>query len=103
MLDLDAFEERSAIMEFDGGMSRFEAETRAAAEQGVTRWEAINEIRKRNSARGGDLRPAAHGDATHDLPGVQSHPAKEARPMPERHVQAGRHRVDMLALRPERG
>lgn len=29
-IDLEAFEERSAIMEFDGGMSRAEAEKAAA-------------------------------------------------------------------------
>jgi hypothetical protein len=32
--DLDAFEERAAIAEHDGGMSRAEAEALAAAEQG---------------------------------------------------------------------
>lgn len=30
MFDREAFEERAAIMEFDGGLSRFEAETLAA-------------------------------------------------------------------------
>jgi len=33
-LDADAFEERAAIMEFDGGLSRKEAEHRAAQAQG---------------------------------------------------------------------
>ena len=33
VLDPDAFQERAAIMEFDGGMARKEAETVAAQEQ----------------------------------------------------------------------
>jgi len=32
--DIDAFEERAAIMEYDGGLSRSEAENRAAQAQG---------------------------------------------------------------------
>lgn len=32
--DIDAFEERAAIMQYDGGLSRFEAEDRAAQAQG---------------------------------------------------------------------
>lgn len=32
--DIDAFEERAAIMEYDGGLSRSKAEDRAAQEQG---------------------------------------------------------------------
>ncbi len=32
--DIDAFEERAAIMQHDGGLSRFEAEDRAAQAQG---------------------------------------------------------------------
>lgn len=32
--DIDAFEERAAIMEYDGGLSRFRAEDRAAQAQG---------------------------------------------------------------------
>lgn len=39
--DLDAWAERSAIMEFDGGMTRFAAETAAARLQGLERWQAI--------------------------------------------------------------
>lgn len=40
-LDVDAFEERAAIVEYEGGLSRFEAETQAAKEQGLERWEAL--------------------------------------------------------------
>ena len=32
--DIDAFEERAAIMEYDGGLSKREAEDRAAQAQG---------------------------------------------------------------------
>ena len=32
--DIDAFEERAAIMEYDGGLSRSEAENKAAQAQG---------------------------------------------------------------------
>lgn len=32
--DIDAFEERAAIIEYDGGLSRSEAEDRAAQAQG---------------------------------------------------------------------
>jgi len=51
MTDIDAFEERAAIMEFDGGLTRFKAETLAAETQGKKRWEVINEIRNRDTAR----------------------------------------------------
>jgi hypothetical protein len=36
-MDFDAFEERAAIMEFCGGLSRFRAETLAAQSQGYQR------------------------------------------------------------------
>lgn len=36
-MDIDAFEERAAIMEFCGGLSRFRAETLAAQVQGYQR------------------------------------------------------------------
>lgn len=32
--DIEAFEERAAVMEYDGGLSRSEAENRAAQAQG---------------------------------------------------------------------
>ena len=47
MIDLDQFEERAAIMEFDGGLSRFRAETLAAQAQGRQRKEVLDEIGKR--------------------------------------------------------
>ena len=45
MFNIDQFEERAAICEFDGGMSRFAAETAAAREQGLARWEALKFVR----------------------------------------------------------
>ena len=41
--DVDAWAERSAIMQYDGGMTRFTAETAAAKAQGLARWQAIKE------------------------------------------------------------
>lgn len=56
LTDLDKFEERAAIMEYEGGLSRYQAETAAAKEQGKKRWEVLHEIERRNSERGGDIR-----------------------------------------------
>lgn len=53
-INLDQFEERAAIMEFDGGLSRFQAETKAAELQGLKRWEVMNEIKRRDFAKGRD-------------------------------------------------
>lgn len=85
-MDLDAWEERAAIMEFDGGLSRFEAETRAAQSQGKQRFEVVNEISKRNSAgqRHHGSSPARHPAG--NLPRVQSPAAQEVRSVPERNV-----------------
>lgn len=99
-MDLDAFDERAAIMEFDGGLSRFDAETQAAKAQGKTRWEAINAIKLRNLAAGRDHGSQAVGNAAGNLPGVQRNATKQNGSMPERDVQAGRDRLELLALRP---
>lgn len=40
VIDVDKYVERAAIMEYDAGLSRFQAETQAAQEQGAKRWEA---------------------------------------------------------------
>lgn len=40
-VDFERFEETAAILEFDEGMARFDAETEAARRQGVQRWEAM--------------------------------------------------------------
>lgn len=103
MLDIDAFEERAAISEYDGGLTRFAAETLAAEAQGFSRWEALNEIRQRDSGR-----PRHHGqadgrDAKDDLPGMQPHAAEQDGQVPVGDVQAGRGGLELLALRMERG
>jgi type VI protein secretion system component VasF len=95
MFDLDAFEERAAIMEFDGGLSRFRAETAAAQAQGVSRHEAI---RIRNSQQTRDQRQAAERDAADAMPRVQPRQAKEIRPVPVRELLTGWCGLALLAL-----
>lgn len=107
MLDLEAFVERAAIMEFDGGLTRFQAETEAARAQGVTRWQALEGLKHANgighSGKGGNIGSAAIRHGSDDLPRVQRHPQEQDRPMPERVVPAGRGGVEMLALQLSRG
>lgn len=86
-MNLDAFTERAAIKEFDGGMSRFQAETEAALEQGKARWQVLNEIRERNSQPAQDHGSAADRNAANDMPGMQRGPEEQNRSMPERDVQ----------------
>lgn len=108
MLDLDQYEERAAIAEFDGGMTRFDAETMAAKEQGVARWQAVQIAKEAAHAQrvgiaGGNGHQAdtlARGSHALHLPGVQPAPEEEARSMPERQQDAGR---DRGALSPLRG
>lgn len=45
-VDIDRFEGTAAWLEYCDGMTRFAAETEAARRQGMTRWEAMNEIRE---------------------------------------------------------
>ena len=97
--DVDAFDERAAICEYCGGETRFAAETIAASEQGLKRWEAINEIRARNSASGGNIRQSAIGDATGHMPRVQPVQEKQNGPMSERVVPAGRRGLELPSLR----
>lgn len=103
MFDRDAFEERAAIMEFDGGLSRFEAETQAAKAQGLTRWQAMEEIKnadgKRDPASGGDHGSAHVGNGSHNLPRVQRATAEQIGSMHERFIPAGRRGVAMPPLR----
>lgn len=77
-LDLDAFVERAAIMEFDGGMSRFQAETKAAQRQGYQRREVMDAIRERNSEQARNQREALERDGTDGLPGVQPRTKEQA-------------------------
>lgn len=106
MLDVDQFEERAAICQYEGRMSGFDAETAAANEQGFARWqamkfvkEAANAERDRHPAGGGDTGSAlAREFGTIDLPGVQSQPEEENRSMSERLAQARWAGVVLLAL-----
>ena len=76
--DRDAFEERAAIMEHDGGLTRFRAETAAAAAQGVSRWEAIGDVARRVVEAARDQRSALARQASADnLPAMQRQPEKE--------------------------
>lgn len=76
--DKDAFEERAAIMEFDGGLTRFQAETAAAKAQGVERWQAIGKIAGRVVEGARHNRDAMAKRASADaMPRVQPHAAKE--------------------------
>lgn len=106
--DVDSFVERRAIMEFDGGMSRFKAETEAARLQGVERWqamkltkEAIDAHGERHLAGGGDTDAAlARERGPMPMPGMQPAPEEENGPMPEHHPDAGRAGLELPPLRP---
>ena len=95
MFDLDAWEERSAIMEFDGGLSRFRAETAAAAAQGVTRHEAI---RIRNSQQARDIGTTAERNRQDAMPRLQPGQAKENGSMPIGQLLTGWGGLALLAL-----
>lgn len=105
---LDLWTERAAIMEFDGGMNRFEAETRAAECYGVTRKEMLKEAANadRHGLTGGHGHSASPLDGKRDADGLsrmQPTPEKENGPMPERQSEAGRDRGELLALRLDSG
>ncbi len=85
--DLDAFVERAAIMEFDGGMSRFNAETMAAKRQGFQRREMMDAIRERHSQQARDHGQALERNRSDNLPGVQHRTEEQTRPVPQRDVQ----------------
>lgn len=115
----DHFQERAAILEYCGGMNRFSAETAAAREQGLERWQALHfamEELKRAAKGGEDANgrglAGAFGHQAHALDGqrdaddlsrVQRGSQEKARPMLEREPQAGRDRGALLALRAQRG
>jgi hypothetical protein len=72
MMDVCSFEERSAILEFCAGMSRFEAETSAARAQGVTRWEALRHAeRERDIAAASDHDTQANRNSQGDMSKLQ--------------------------------
>lgn len=103
MIDVDQFLERAAIMEFDGGMSRYQAETEAAKAQGVPRWQALKAVQDANIGGnprlGGDRGQAHVRHGSGDLSRVQPSQAEQVGPVSERDVHAGRGGVEMLALR----
>lgn len=98
-MDLDAFAERAAIKEFCAGMSRFRAETEAAAEQGMKRWEVLDAIRNGNPEPARDHGSQMVRDAANDLPAVQRRPKEENRSLFGGDVQAGRNRMVLPSLR----
>lgn len=107
----DQFTERAAIHEYEGNQTRFNAETAAAQEQGVARWQALQLVKEHHDANG--LGPAGaarhHADAlggqrdADPLSRVQRQPQEEARPLPVGQPEAGRDRGALLALRAQRG
>lgn len=82
MIEAERFHELAGHFEFDEGMTRFKAETKAADRMGVKRWEAMNAIGNGHPAQARDHREAHGRNAANDLPGVQRGTAKQNRPMP---------------------
>lgn len=103
MIDRDQFEERAAILEYEAGMTRFDAETKAARAQGVNRWEAIGAIAGRVVEAARNNRALAGQSRADDVPGMQRQPQEESGPVPECEQNAGWHRLELLALRTQRG
>ncbi len=98
-MDLDAFVERAAIMEYCGGLSRFQAETEAAGAQGFRRWEVLNAIGKRDTGQGGNIGQANGGNAADNLPEMLGGAKEKNRSVPGGDVQAGRGAVVLSPLR----
>ena len=102
-MNIDQFLERAAIMEFSGGLSRYQAETEAAKAQGVARWKALQEVenakRSGHFEQGGNLSQAVERQCADNLPGVQPVTSQQAGPVPIGDVQAGRSSLALLALR----
>lgn len=82
MIDLHDWEERSAIREYCGGMTRFEAETETSKELGVNRWEVRHAITRRDFKQAPDKGEKAARDNKSDLPELQPHSQKQERHMP---------------------
>lgn len=77
MIDLDAYEQTSAWLEYCDGMSRFEAETEAARRQGLKRHEVKNANRIGDTTASGHQRPSNARQPAHHLSVVQPSPQKE--------------------------
>jgi hypothetical protein len=90
MIDVDAFLERCAILEFGAGLSRYQAECAAARMQDCSRWEAMKAVkdaeRMGNSGQARDHGKAAQRHGANRLPPVQSGSEEQAGPVPERDV-----------------
>ena len=94
--DVDAFVERAAIREYGGGVSRFEAETGAAREQGIERWQAMRLLQEANNAkrsglakRAGNRPDTVAGKRGEDnMPTVQRGEKEENGPLPFSEPQA---------------
>ena len=87
-MNIEAWDERAAIMEFEGGMTRFEAETKAAREQGFERWEIAHEISRRDTGKASHSGAQHVGQSEDAVPAMQSPKEEKARCMFERNVQA---------------
>jgi hypothetical protein len=99
-LEIELWEERAAIMQYDAGLSCFEAETKAADGMGRKRWELVNAQRERNSASLGDRARAVEGQSRqNNVPGMQRGTAQKSRSVPERNAQAGWDRRVLSPLR----
>lgn len=98
-MDLDAFVERAAIMEYCGGLSRFLAETEAARAQGFRRWEVLNAISERDSAYGRNIGQANDRNAADNLPEMLGGANEKNRSVPGGDVHRGGRSVAVLALR----
>lgn len=102
-----AFEERAAIAEYCGNATRFEAETLAAQQQGVTRWQALKLIKEATDANGSGF-TSGHGHQARAVDGqrnagamsrVQPGAKEENGPLPVGKPEAGRDSGALLALR----
>jgi hypothetical protein len=105
MIDVDQFLERAAIKEFDGGMSRYQAETEAAKAQGVPRWQALKAVQDANIGGnprlGGDRGQAHVRHGSGAMPRVQPTQAQQVGSVSERDVHDGRRGGLLSPLRME--
>ena len=105
MIDVDLFLERSAIMEFEGGLSRYQAETEAAKAQGVLRWQALKAVQDANIGGnprvGGDRGQAHVRHGSGDLSRMQSTQAEQDGSVSERDLHDGRRGGLLSPLRME--
>lgn len=102
-----AFEERAAITEYCGNATRFEAETLAAQQQGVTRWQALKAIKDATDANGSRHSQGsrntdaamAGGSRQDNMPGMQCGTEEENRSVSVDQQAIGRDSLVLSALR----